>query len=193
MNDTDMAAFSTGLHYEDRLPLRWQEAGEPPPPAGVLAVNRGNEQLLRNLSAVEESRPESDEDGQGNHDIQRLESKLDLLMDMMGRLLARQIELPEPVPLRLGADALQWTCPAAQRPALGRLLRVEVYLSRKYPSPLVLFGTVESLRPAAGDGVQVTLRYSDLGEALRSGLEKVIFRQHRRLVAQARQAARRSG
>lgn len=191
MNDVDFATLSKGLHYEDSLPLRWQQAIEPSTPAGVLVRNQANEQLLRHLAAIEEVRSEgSDEDGQVSHDIQRLESKINLLMDMMGQLLTRQMSLPEPAPVRLGADAMQWICPPGAAPSEGMPLLVEVYLNRRYPSPLALGGAVESVRPEAGGGVSVTLRYAGLSEGLRSALEKIIFRQHRRLVAQARQAAR---
>lgn len=197
MNDSEAGVFSTGLCYEDRLPLRWQPVGALPEPAGMLAVNRANEHLLHNLTAIEESRTAAgaDEENQPTHqELQRLEHKLDLLMEMLGQLLGAQLALPEPVAARIGADIMQWDCTAAQAPAPASVLRVEVFPDRRFPSPLVFFGAVEWVRPRDG-GVRVELRYSGIGDTLRGALEKVIFRQHRRLVAQhrQRQGGRRSG
>ena len=192
MNDVEIAAFGEGLYYEDRLPLRWRDAEEPLSPGTILTISRANEQLLRNFAAIEEIRHEGDDDGASAHDIQRLEYKVDLLMDMVGRLLSAQVSIPDAVPVRLGADAMQWTCPAARCPAADSLLRVEVYLHHRYPSPLVVVGAVESVVPEGGEA-RVTLRYVGMGEGLRCRLEKTIFRQHRRLVAQSRQAARGTG
>lgn len=197
MKDPEAGVFSTGLCYEDRLPLRWQPVAALPEPAGMLAVNRANEHLLRNLAALEESHSGTgaDEDGQPVHqDLQRLEHKLDLLMEMIGQFLGAQLVLPEPMTTRLGADAMQWDCALGQAPTSGSALRVEVFPDRRFPSPLVFFGSVEWVRPRDG-GMRVELRYDGVGDALRSALEKIIFRQHRRLIAQQRQrqGARHSG
>ncbi len=203
MNDADTAALSEALYYEDRLPMRWQESIEPPAPVEFLALNRHNEQILRHLAVIDEFRTEgADEDGHaahhaGHHDNQRLEFKIDVLIDMVAELLGRELVLPEAMPVHLGADFMQWRSPAgAVRPAPGRLLRVEIYLNRRYPNPLALFGTVESVQPPDGNGgedggVLVSLRYRGVGAGLRSALERVIFRQHRRLIALARESARR--
>jgi hypothetical protein len=200
MNDTDTEALSEGLYYEDRLPMRWQECGELPAPVEILALNRHNEQVLRHLSVIDEIRGEgAEEDGHGHahanhdgHNTQRLEFKIDVLIDMVAELLGRHLVLPDSAPVHLGADFMQWRgeAPAFLEP--GRLLRVEVYLNRKYPSPLVLFGAVESVQPENGGLSLVSLRHQGVSAGLRSGLERIIFRQHRRLIAQARQSTRRS-
>lgn len=203
MSDTDTEALSEGLYYEDRLPMRWQECGELPPPVEMLALNRHNEQVLRHLAVIDEIRSEGgDEDGghghghshagHDAHNSQRLEFKIDVLIDMVAELLGRHLVLPDTAPVHLGADFMQWRGDAPAFLTAGRLLRVEVYLNRKYPSPLVLFGTVESVQPETGGVSLLSLRYQGTSAGLRSGLERIIFRQHRRLIAQARQTTRRS-
>lgn len=207
MTETDTAALGEALYYEDRLPMRWQEHAELPAPVEILALNRHDEQILRHLAVIDEFRTEGTDEDAGSHhsghhanhhashhDNQRLEFKIDVLIDMVGELLGRQLVLPEAVPVHLGADFMQWSvAPGEPLPTAERLLRVEVYLNRRYPNPLTLFGTVESVRSEADGSALVSLRYQGVSAGLRSGLERVIFRQHRRLIALARQqTARRS-
>lgn len=191
MMDADIAVLGDGLWYEDRLPVRWDEAGAAPTAAQSLGAGNSGEQFLRHLGVLDEHRTDADEDGPLCHDIQRLEFKVDLLLEMVGVLVGRDTVLPAATTVRLGADRMQWITTPAEAPGEGRLVRVELFLYPRLPTPLELFGEVESLT-AVPDGLRVTLRYAGMAEGLRNALEKLIFRQHRRLVAQARQAARRS-
>ena len=191
MTDADIAALSEGLWYEDRLPIRWEEAGAAPTAAQGLGAGNAGEQFLRHLGVLDEHRPDGDEDGHLSQEIQRLEFKVDLLLEMVGRLVGREAVMPAAAAVRLGADRMQWTTTPGEAPGKGRFLRVELFLYPTLPMPLELFGAIESVI-ARPDGSHVTLRYAGMGEGLRNALEKLIFRQHRRLVAQARQAARRS-
>lgn len=192
MNGNDATTFGTGLCYEDLLPLRWRRSEDAHPIARSLAINLGNEQLLRHLAAVDEFRTEGGEDdAPAAHELHRLENKLDLLIDLVGELLTRQSDLPAPVPVRLCAETLVWTCAPDAAPAPGDSVEAEVFLNPRYPRPLVMFGLVESVEADADGRANVSLRYRELSEGARGALEKTIFRQHRRLIAHARQGARR--
>jgi hypothetical protein len=183
----DASGLSEGLFYEDILPLGWEEVGSVPATRALNACH-ANEQLLRYLAAVEEREPADEGHSAAAQDMARLDLKIGLLLDMVGQLLSRQVDLPEAVPLRLGPDRLCWT--AKQPPRPGARLAVDVYLNPRYPSALRLFGTVTRTAPAAA-GHAVELAFGDMGEAMQGALEKMIFRQHRRVVAQARQASKR--
>ena len=180
-----------GLFYEDTLPLVWREIETPPTAARLVNVYHANEQLLRYLAALEEHRADHLEEDhpQTAHELARLDLKINLLLEMVGHLLSRQAVLPDAVPLRLGADGLQWTAKESQVPAAGSHLGVDVYLNSKYPAPLTLFGKVASAKPVSG-GHAVDLVYTDMDESLRTALEKMIFRQHRRLVAHVRRSGK---
>jgi hypothetical protein len=192
MSENDTGGFGSGLCYEDMLPLRWRRSEDGHSLTRSLAISLGNEQLLRHLAAVDEFRTEGGEDDSPTaHDLHRLESKLDLLIDLMGDLLARQSDLPEPVAVRLCAETLVWTCASPDAPAPGDLVEAEVFLNPRYPRPLVMFGVIETVQAVDDARVQVSLRYRELSDGVRSALEKTIFRQHRRLVAHARQGVRR--
>ncbi|MDX9741489.1 MAG: PilZ domain-containing protein [Gammaproteobacteria bacterium] len=192
MNGNDATSFGTGLCYEDVLPLRWRRSDDAHSLARSLAINLGNEQLLRHLAAVDEFRGEGGEDdSQTAHDLHRLESKLDLLIDLIGELLTRQADLPVAAPVRLCAETLVWTCAPGAAPATGDFIEADVFLSPRYPRPLVIFGVIESVQAEDDGRARVSLRYRELSAGVRSALEKTIFRQHRRMVAQARQGSRR--
>lgn len=194
MEDAGVAKPESGLVYEDLIPLSWRRRSTGPDPAEILAIHQSNEQVLRCLTALDESRGETVDEEHGSlaHDISRLDFKINLLLDMMGRLLSRHVPVPEPAQVRIGATGLQWRS-AAAAPARADTLAVELYLSRRFPSPIVLFGRVESVTPADEGGALVEMGFGEISEPVRNWLEKLIFRQHRRQVAHARRAPRAGG
>lgn len=186
MNDADTPKSGTGLVYEDRIPVRWQVIPALPARWQMLKTHHSNEQLLRYLAAVDEHRSEGvDEDhGPLAHDIARLEYKLNLLLEMVGRLLGERVHLPEPTTVRMTADELCWIADEAPEP--GSWLSVDLFLNQRVPCPVILHGQVDRVR-ALEDGLETALVYRDISEAERNWIEKLIFRQHRRLVALSRQ------
>jgi hypothetical protein len=189
MEDAGLSKQESGLVFEDLMPLSWRRRPTDPDPAELLAIHQSNEQVLRCLTAVEESRGDAVDDDHGPlaHDLARLDFKVNLLLDMMGRLLSRHIPVPDPVPVRISAAGLHWR--AEMPPTSGDPLAVELYLSRRFPSPILLYGRVTSVTQA--DGLfHVDMDFGELSEPVRNWLEKLIFRQHRRQVAHARKTPR---
>lgn len=191
MEEGDNSSES-GLVYEDLIPLSWRQLSADPDPAELPGIHQSNELVLRCLSAVDESRTESgDEDGGAfAHDIARLDFKINLALDMLGRLLRMHEPAPAPAPVKLGATGVQWR--SAGAPDSGSPVRVELYLSRHFPSPIVLHGRVAAVTAVDG-GNRVDVHFGDLSEPVRNWLEKLIFRQHRRQVAHARRTMRERG
>lgn len=183
--------FGESLVYEDRIPLSWQEAEGGVSNAERLRTHDANERVLRCLAALDEYHTETpDEDqGHGSQDLARVEFKINLLLDLVARVVVHHMSVPDPVPVRIGAAAIQWETHSA--PPLGQYLRVDLYLNPKYPSPVTLFGVVRGVDPTEA-GYQVEMSYRDMSETVQGWIEKLIFRQHRRLVAQARHGGDRS-
>jgi hypothetical protein len=187
MTDQPADPFSTGLVYEDQLPLHWQVVAVRPDTVHGLPLHENNADVLRSLSILEEHPQEIAEDHPAvAHELRRLDFKLNLLLDMVGLLVARDLALPERVPLRLTAHGLEWS--TRQPPALGSLVQLDIYLSTKLPRPLVLHGRIQRLASAAGGWSQVVAEFEDLSELEADWLEKIIFVHHRRQVAHARRA-----
>ncbi len=192
MEDAGASNQESGLVYEDQMPLAWEQLPADPDPAAIPAIHQSNELLLRCLTAFDESRLEAiDEDhGPLAHDIARLDFKLNLLLDMVGQLLRAQRPAPAAVSVRISAGGLQWR--AHRAPDNGSPVRIELFLSRSIPSPIVLHGRVAAV-VAEGDGRRIEVLFGQISEPMRNWLEKLIFRQHRRQVAHARRATRERG
>jgi hypothetical protein len=103
------------------------------------------------------------------------------VLDMVGQVLAHQMSLPPRTAVRLSATHLYWT--SASPPAAGSHGIAEVYLSPRYPRALRLSGTVEAVEQG-----HARIGLTALGEGVQELLEKLIFRHHRRQIAQARRA-----
>ena len=177
--------FNTGLVYEDHLPLRCQAVAPSLDAAHWAPLHEANEDVLRSLSLLEEHPQElAEENPAVAHEIRRLDFKLNLLLDMVGLLVARDLALPDRVPLRLSAQGLEWT--TAQPLPVDSLVQLELYLSTKLPRPLVLLGRIRGHSPLAEGVSKVVAVFEDLSELEADWLEKIIFVHHRRQVAHAR-------
>ncbi len=186
MKDESSSSLGEGLVYEDAVPLRVNEISAHLEEGRLAAMQDSNEEILRVIAALDEHHAEAgDEEAQHlGQDLARIESKLDLLLDMVAHMLASQLSVPSRLPIRLTASAIQWR-QAEAPPAAGRQVLLDLYLHRKFPRPLVLLGVVREVRTLPGE-YQVTVDFAGMGESVRNWLEKLIFRHHRRSIAQAR-------
>ncbi len=177
--------LAQGLIYEDTLPLTWRRLESAPGETQLARLNDSNEAFLRALSALEEHHPGHAELEDRfpiiRQELERLDLKLNLLMELVGHVLSRQMMLPEPLPVRVGAGGIQWR--SGVLPERGARVYVELYLRPRYPRPLELVGEVTE----CSDN-QVKLAFVGMSEAVQDWLEKLIFRHHRRRIARRRLA-----
>lgn len=177
--DTDLPA---GVHFQAELPVAWEPLPGPPSEVGEVSGNLANEELLGNLLILDEAIAEPEEDTQQEH-WRRVEAKLDLMLSLLGEMLAGQRGLPAARPVRLGGDVLCIDGITDQPlPAAGEWLRVQLYLMPGIPRPLMV--AAEVLPTEAPD--RLLLRLTGLPETTQNLLERFVFRQHRRAIAQAR-------
>ncbi len=176
-----------GLILETCLPLDWQPLAAPLTPEEMGRLERDNLDVLRVVSALETPVGESGEEGNDGNatELARLDFKLNLLLDMVGQLLSRELTLPDTRPLTLTPVELHWR--DFDTPPSGGLTQVRLWLTGRYPHPIVLPAIVERVTEVAEGGpTAVTARFQDLGGALRAALERHIFVQHRRHTARRR-------
>jgi hypothetical protein len=175
------------LAYEDLLPVRWRgQSG----PVGDLQAQQFAERNLRVLQACdaleEQGRLEkSDDQSPHSADLLRLDLKLNLLLDVVGQLLAVSQQRAEPVQIRFNAMGAHFAWPQAL--AIGAHGILEITLRDIVVQPLYLPAEVVS-GAAAG---QVRVRFLALTENVADHMEKLVFRRHRRKIAGARQHASR--
>lgn len=184
MSDDEHDILGQGLRYEDSMPLQWHPLAERPAEAEALSLNEANEEVLRFIDALDEYPIESgDEHAPLSQDLARVETKLNLLLGLVGQLLTVHFPLPSVRRVTLSPKGIQW--PADTRLQPGAHGWVEIYLNVRCPRPLRLPGRIERV-VATADGFLTWVQFEALSESLQDHLEKIIFRHHRRRVALAR-------
>jgi hypothetical protein len=145
------------------------------------------ERLLHSLAGLELPPGEDGESGPTEIALQRLDAKLDLVLDLLSRVLARQQPPHLPRSLRWSRLGAQVETQSRLAPGDRRLLTLE--LRSGLGLPLRLPVTVLAIADAGDTGQHVWLGFPADTPSLESALERFLFRQHRRQIA----AARRQG
>ena len=171
------------IAYEDLLPVRWQALPEPVSDLQAQQFAERNQRVLQACGALEEQGRTEKADEQSPHsaDLMRLDLKLNLLLDVVGQLLAASQQRATPVRIRFNAMGANFAW--AQPIPVGALGILEVTLRDIVVQPLNLPAEVVSGAPAG----QVRVRFVALGETVADHIEKLVFRRHRRRIAGARQ------
>ena len=185
-----------GLVCEGEVPLSWEPIAELPPEQRLAAINAANESLIRSCEALEEPRHGYDESSDLAQELQRLDSKLTLVLEMLAEGLRRQEHLPPARRIRFNAHGMAWESGEArgEPPEAGTLVRVECYVCASLPRPLVMYGQVSAnaAEEAASVPEGATVEFLGVSQGLADALERLVFRRHRREVAQLR-GQRRGG
>jgi len=173
------------LVYEETLPLRWQRLAARP---SETEIHRLNDTALATLQVAlawdDSPSPEATEEGgQRAPELFRLELKLNLLLELFAELLSRQGLVPDAIPVRLTPEGLDWE--TAEPPAPSDYLVLSVYLLPGVPKPVNLPALTRSVQ-AMGGRYRVHADLLALSPHVQDYLEKLIFRFHRRRVAEAR-------
>ena len=174
----------TGFLCHESLPLTWSVI-DPDSLAGrQRAVAEQNAERLQVIAGLDDHAPEPLDDHPGlTHELQRLDFKLNVILEMVSRLYGAAGELPSRVPVGLGSSRVGFT--TADAPAVGQVLQIELYLYPRYVFPVVLFGTVDSVA-ARDDAAAVTVTLTPMADDAQELFEKAVFRCHRRQVARQR-------
>jgi len=165
--------IDAGLEYHALLPLAWQDG--PPAPHQVTEWMHENVIAFNAFTALEGSSHEYELDRTTNVDYTtaRLDAKMDLLMQWMAKLLLAQQPLPPTTAVILSAKSINWKCPFEFTP--GQFGVISLYLAPHLPMPLVFPVQIQH----CADG-QVQARLQQLSEEAQDGLERTLFRHHRR-------------
>lgn len=167
------------LAYATRLPLHWEALPAPLPPAERERLAAEAARLLNAHAALVETRKLADDAEPLALEVERLHLKLDLMMEALA--LLTHARGPQAATLTLSAESLRWQ--TLTPPPEGSLGIVRLHLHPALPRPLSLPASVH----AFGAG-EVLLQFDLPPETGRAELERHVFLQHRREVAQHRQA-----
>jgi hypothetical protein len=182
----DTVILNNELAYEDLLPVAFKPLAKPLDLAAVTALTDRNLRILQVCAVLEEHGAVDKKDESSPHaaDIMRLEVKVNLLLDLVGQLMAAQLPRPAPTLIRFNAQGALWKSGEPLRSGQQGLL--EIWLRDSMPRPLTLPANITQVAP---DG-HVKATFVPPGEATADLLEKLAFRRHRRQVAGVRQPRR---
>lgn len=185
----DTVVLQNELAYEDLLPVGWIRLAKPLELAEVHSLTERNIRVLQVCATIEEQGPVEKGDEKALHaaDLLRLEVKMNLLLELMGQILAAQQPRPAPTTIRFNALGAQWRAMALLEPGEQGLL--QIHLRECLAQPLTLIANVTHVSPEG----QVRATFTPPGEATADLIEKLAFRRHRRHVAGVRQPRRATG
>jgi hypothetical protein len=179
----DTVVLYEELAFQDVLPVLWRASPAQLDADTAASVAERNLQVLQAWDAMGEHGPveKPDENSPYAADLMRIERKMNLLLDLVGQILAANRPRPAPTFVRFNALGAVWrgTPPLPEAGAQGIL---EVHLHDCLAQPLRLPGRVTNVTP---DG-NVKARFSPMGETVADLIEKMAFRRHRRQVAGTR-------
>jgi Atypical PilZ domain, cyclic di-GMP receptor len=181
---SDTVVLYNELAYEEVLPVTWAPLEGAVDAAVAASFTERNVRLLQALAAIEDHGV-SDKPDESMPDLTRLDFKINLLLDLVGQLVAANRPRPPSVAIRFNSQGAIWRAPAPL-PQAGRQGMVEIQLRDFLAEPLRLIGTLTTV---SAEG-EVTARFAPVGPPLADLLERLIFRHHRRQVAGNRQPRR---
>jgi Atypical PilZ domain, cyclic di-GMP receptor len=180
----DTVVLYEELAYQDVVPLAWQTLTAPLSGEAQTQMVDRNLRVLQASAALEESGQveKADENSPHAADILRLDMKVNLLLDLVGRILIANQPRPKPIPIRFNSQGATWkmAVPSCKPGDEGIL---EIYLKDCLVEPLRLVGRVVNV---SAEG-QIKVKFHSPGEAIADLIEKLAFRKHRRQVADSRQ------
>jgi hypothetical protein len=184
MSDEGWLEFSERVAWDARFHATC-EAGPRPDAAALALINDRNASVLVAVSALMDRRSDTSEDDSPlTQEVARLDAKLNVLMEIVNRLLLPQSGLPPRISLRFNASGA--VLPWDGLPSVGQTALLKIHFDACRALPLEL-PCIRLAGPTDGKGF---LGFEGLTEPVRDGIERLVFRQHRRQVAEARAHSR---
>jgi hypothetical protein len=171
------------LAFSDVVPLAWHPLKKPLELEEQGQLADRNLRMLLAYTALEEHGQVEKADDNSPHaaDILRLDMKMNLLLDLVGRLLL--VSQPRPKASHIKFNAMgalvRLDVPALE---LGDEGILDIYLKDFLVEPLRLIGRIAHTAP---DG-RYKIKFTHPGEAIANLIEKLTFRRHRRQIADAK-------
>ena len=183
LEDADTVVLENELAYQDVLPVQWTALWEPPDRFDLLGLEEANLLLLQTCLAVEEhpARDSNEDLGPLAGDIARLDFKLNLVMQLLSKLVTKD-RMPPATPIMFNSLGASWTC-VGQTPPVGGHGLLRVQLRSSLPQPLELPAQV-----LAVEGSTARVTFPGLSHGVAELIQRLAFVRHRRHIADVRKA-----
>jgi hypothetical protein len=181
MTDHTWQSFLDRIAWEGSVHIGCDKLDAPLDPARRARLEELNRGVLATLGLLgERSAGDASPDEAATATLARIDAKVDALLEMFNRHLAASMQMPPRRPVRFNQRGIQigeWK-PAARDDAV----LVRLHFDACVGLPLELPGHAAP----APDGRGGFVAFDELAEGVREGIEHLVFRQHRRQVAEAR-------
>ncbi|HET7266949.1 MAG TPA: PilZ domain-containing protein [Rhodanobacteraceae bacterium] len=173
--------FGDRITWEGAMRVECETLDAPLDPARQARMEEQDADVLATLNMLgERGGSEPPEDEAVSAALARIDAKLDLLLAMFNRYLLGHVQMPPPRTVRFNARGIvipDWKAPEADMAVL-----VRIYFDSCVGMPLELPGRVAPAPRGAGGFVA----FDELDEGIRQSIEHLVFRQHRRQLAESR-------
>lgn len=162
-----------GIEYHAHLPLSWQDGQ--PTPQQITDWMSDNGRALHAIEALEGPSHERDLEHSTGVDFiaARLEAKMDVVLQWVGKLLIAQHPLPPVTDIILGSQDITWKCPFELHTEQFGI--ITLYLAPTLPMPLIL-----PVQIMAYSTDQARARLLHFTTEVQDALNRTLFRHHRR-------------
>jgi hypothetical protein len=174
------------------LPVSWEALDHEPSPEDCGKAAWSNAGILGFLlHGVEIDAAQRPADERLAEALAPLRIKLDIVIEMLGRLTYRDVALPAVRDIELGMDRLAWHSP---RPlGAGDWLRIKLYFDPNFLEPIILYARVASAMPDDDGGCFVQAELAETSLETEEAVTRLAFLAQRRQLAQRPMHTARAG
>ncbi len=183
MDISETNPLADSLVYTAILPLSWLPRKDECQDSEYARIAEHNEHILRCANLLGEQFIEMI-DEEADSTLVRLEAKVNLLLELVSKLDQRMSQIPGADEVKVASGGIEWKCNDTP-PTVGSSIWINLYLDTRIPEAMKIPAKVIAVSEEPG-GTTVGARYECLGEMVQELMEKMIFRHHRRMVAQSR-------
>lgn len=179
----DTVVLYNELAYHDVLPIQWRSRQQPLSRFELDGLTESNTVLLQACVAMQEqpARDHGEEAGPLANEIARLDFKLNLVLQLLGKLVSRE-RMPAATSINFNAHGASWTV-IGPAPEAGEQGVLRIYLHESLPQPLELPATISAV-----EGALVRAHFESLPDGVGELIQRLAFLCHRRDVADARKS-----
>jgi hypothetical protein len=174
------------------LPVSWEALDGAPSPEDCGKAAWSNAAVLGFLlHGIEIDAAQRPADERLAEALAPLRIKLDIVIEMLGRLAYRDVVLPPVCNIELGMDRIAWHSATPLR--VGDWLRIRLYFDPNFLEPIVLYGHVASAIPDEAGGCAVQAELTETSLETEEAVARLAFLAQRRQLAQRSPQAARAG
>ena len=176
--------FTEQLSFKVTLPLAFSRLNGAPASGDFIRFDERNASLLKTLASDEQTRRDPEPTLEAlMQEIDRLDQKLNLMTELLVDLVRREMVVPEPQPFRLSSAGVSFNGSVSSSLKEGDWAKVSLFLLPNVPRPLEFAGRVVSSNPDFVAEGWLTISFEQVNEVVESGLDRLVFKHHRREVA----------